>query len=126
MCFIDKQYGIRRVDDTLMIGDVPITVHAKGDLSIGGKRFKGTRGLWELLTRKNVNSEVITKSDLTAYKRILVLTNAHLAGYEPGDDILLSRGVKYAKIISKLFPRARRPRRSALRQYWASFRGSHA
>ena len=124
--FLDGQYGIRRVGSTLMIGDAPITVHAKGDLTIGGTRYKGTRGLWELLTRKNVNNDVITKSDLNAYKRILVRTNAHLAGYEPGGDIQVSRGIKYTKIISKLFPRPRRPpRRSALRQYWASFRGSH-
>ena len=52
MRFLDEQYGILRVGDTLMIGDAPITVHGKGDLSIGGTRFKGMRGLWELLTRK--------------------------------------------------------------------------
>ena len=68
-----------------------------------GTRFKGTRGLWELLTRKNVNIDVITKSDLKAFKRILELTNAHLVGYEPGGDIQVSRGIKYAKIIAKLF-----------------------
>ena len=67
-----------------------------------------------------------TKSDLNAYKRILVLTNAHLVGYEPGGDIQISRGVKYAKVISKLFPRARRRHRSALRHYWSSFRDNHA
>ena len=126
MGFLDEQYGIRRVGDTLMIGDAPITEHGKGDLSIGGTRFKGMRGLWELLTRKNVNSDVITKSDLNAYKRILVRTNTHLAAYDPDGDIQASRGVKYVKVISKLFPRAQRrgPLRSALRQCWASFRGS--
>ena len=130
--FLDEQYGIRRVGSTLMIGDAPITVHAKGDLTIGGTRYKGTRGLWELLTRKNVNNDVITKSDLNTYKRILVRTNAHLAGYEPGGDIQVSRGIKYAKVISKLFPpraplRARRAaRRSALRQFWTTFRGNPA
>ena len=64
--FLDEQYGIRRVGSTLMIGATPITVHAEGDLTIGGTRYKGTRGLWELLTRKNVNNDVITKSDLNA------------------------------------------------------------
>ena len=66
-----------------MIGSAAVTADERGDISIGGTRFKGTRGLWELLTCKNVNSGVIKKSDLNAYKRILVLTNAHLAGYEP-------------------------------------------
>ena len=121
--FLDAQSGIRRVGDTLMIGDSPITVNGKGDLSIGWTR---TRGLWELLTRKNVNSDVITKSDQNAYKSILVRTKAHFVGYEPGGDIHVSCRVKYSKIISRLFPRSRRPRRSALRQNWASFRSSHA
>ena len=57
-----------------MIGSVTVTTHRKGDISIGGTRFKCTRGLWEISTHKNVNIDVITKSDLYAYKSILVLT----------------------------------------------------
>ena len=34
--FLDEPYGIRRVGNTLLIFDVPITVNEKGDLSIGG------------------------------------------------------------------------------------------
>ena len=115
--FLDEHYGIRRVGDILMIGDAPFTVHGKGGLSIGVTRFKGTRGLWELLTCKIVNSNVIMKSDPNAYKRILVRTNAHLAGYEAVRDTVSSRGFKNVKVISKLFPREQRraPRRSALR-----------
>ena len=109
-----------------MFGTAAVSADEKGDISIGGTRFKGTSGLWDLFTRKNVNSDVITKSDLNSSKRIPLLTNAHLGGYEPGSDIQISCGVKFAKIISKLFPQSRRRRRSALRQYWASFRDSHA
>ena len=126
MRFLDEQYGIRRDGNTHMIGNAAVTADEMGDISIGGTRFKGTRGLWELLTRKNVNSHMITKSDLNAYKRILVLTNTLLVGYEPGGDIQISRGVKYPKVISKMFPRARRLHRNAIRQYWSSFRDSHA
>ena len=43
--FLDEQYGIRRVGSTLMIGDAPITVHAKGDLTIGGHVTK-VRGVF--------------------------------------------------------------------------------
>ena len=46
------------------------------------------------MTRKNVNSGVNTESDLNAYKRILVLTKAHLVRYEPRGDIQVSREVK--------------------------------
>ena len=66
-------------------------------ISLRGARFKGTRGLFELLIRKNVNSDVITNSDLKAYKYILVRTKAYLVGYEPGGDIQVSLRVKYAK-----------------------------
>ena len=100
MRFLDELYGIRRDGNTLMIRSAAVTADEKGDIFTGGTRFKGRRGLLELLTRKNVNSDMITKSDLNAYKRILVLTNAHLVWYEPGGDVQVSRGVKYAKVIA--------------------------
>ena len=37
-----------------MIGNSDITADEKGDITIGGKRFRGTRGLWELLSRRNI------------------------------------------------------------------------
>jgi len=39
------------------------------------------------LTRKDVDNKVITGSDLKKYKTILETTNAHLDGFEPGNDI---------------------------------------
>ncbi len=77
--FLDEQYGIRRDGNTFMTGNATVIADEKGDITIGGTRFRGTRGLWEILTRKNVNSDVITNSDLKAYTRLLELTNAHLA-----------------------------------------------
>lgn len=102
-----------------MICIAAVVADEKGDITIGGTRFKGPRGIWKLLTRKNVNSDVITKSDIQAYKRTLELTNAHLPGYDPGGDIQISRRAKYAKVISKLFPQTRR--HGALRQHWSPF-----
>ena len=81
--FLDEQYGIRRDGNTLMSVSAAVTADEKGNISVGGTLFKVTRGLWELLARKIVNSDVITKSDLNAYKRILVMTNAHLVGTNP-------------------------------------------
>jgi len=65
------------------------------DFHVRKKHFKGTRGLWELLTRKKVNTELVTQSDLKQYKRILTLTSAHLEGYEPGAPIHISKGTKF-------------------------------
>ena len=66
----------------------------KGRCLYRGTRLKGARVLWELLTRKNYNSGVITKTDLNAYKRILVLTSDELVEYEPDGDTQISRGIK--------------------------------
>ena len=116
MRFLDKQYGIRRDGNILMMGNSDVIADEKGDITIGGKRFRGKKGLWELLSRKNVNSDVITNSDLKRYKDILELTNAHLVGYEPGGDVQISRRSKYRMVIFKQFPQTRRS--AALRKRW--------
>ena len=61
-----------------MKGDSPIVVDTNGDTTIKERVFKGSKGLWEPLTRKKVNTEFITKDDLKTYEKILTLTNAHL------------------------------------------------
>ena len=87
-----------------MIGDSIISVDRESNLTIKGKHSKGTRGLWELLARKDVNSDVISESDQKKYKTILEATNAHLEGFKPGNDILMVGGPKFLKVISRLFP----------------------
>ena len=52
MRFFDEQCGIRRDGNTLMIGSAAVIADEKADITIGETRFRGTRGLWELLTRK--------------------------------------------------------------------------
>ena len=70
--FLDEQYGIRMEDGWFMIGDSTLCVDDTSDISIKGRHFKGTRGLWELLTRKNVNRGFVTADDLKRYKTILI------------------------------------------------------
>jgi hypothetical protein len=41
-------------------------------------RETGTKGLFELLTRKKVDHSLISKQDMKTYKRILELTSGHL------------------------------------------------
>ena len=52
----------------------------------------GSEVLCELLTRKNVNEEHVTSDDLRKYKKILLLTNAHLQGYQAEYIINVGRG----------------------------------
>jgi len=54
-----------------------------------------------------VNNKVITESGLKKYKTILEATNAHLEGFEKGNDILNIRAPKFTKVISKLFPKSK-------------------
>ena len=67
--FLGTQYGVPKDGDTFMIGDSPIVVDTVGDITIKERVFKGSKGLWELLTRKKVNTEFITKNDLKAYRK---------------------------------------------------------
>jgi len=39
-----------------------------GNITIKGTVFRGTVGLWELLTRKKVNTQLIVKEALETYK----------------------------------------------------------
>ena len=48
-----------------MIGDSQVLVDTSGDITIKDRVFKGSKGLWELLTRKNVNTEVINKDPIS-------------------------------------------------------------
>ena len=72
-------------------------VDQDGDITIKENEFRGSEGLWELFTRKRVNKEHETSEDLRKYKKILLLTNPQLEGYQPG-GFTVSRGKKSAKL----------------------------
>jgi hypothetical protein len=102
--FRDKLYGIRKEGDTLIIGNSEVDLDEPGVIAVKGKRFKLPRGLWHLLTRNDIDTDIISPNDMRHYKSILQMTNAHLTGHEPQDNIKISRGLKYVKVISNLFP----------------------
>jgi len=109
--FPDTQYGVRKDGDMFMIGDSPIVVDTD---TIKERVLKGSKGLWELLTRKKVNTEFITKDDLKTYKNILTMTNAHLTKYQPDGNINITRGGNFG-ISLHLSLRNRRDAGSNLR-----------
>jgi len=90
--FLDTRYGKRRDGEQLMIGDSPAVIDTDDDVTNKGTVFRGTEGLWDLFTRKNVNTQLIGKEDLKTYKKVLVLINAHLNRYQPGDNSNIKRG----------------------------------
>jgi hypothetical protein len=106
--YLNKHYGIRGNGDRFIIGDSAVRVDASSDVNINDKSFSWTKGLWVLLSRKKwVNTQISTK-DLKRYKNILEITKAYLVGYESGGEIQISRGPKFANVISKLVPQSKR------------------
>ena len=68
-CYIDTKNGIRTDGELFMIGDSPLFIDSDGNITIKGTMFSGTEGLFEILTRKNVNMEFVNKDDLKMYKK---------------------------------------------------------
>jgi len=71
---------------------------------------------------ENVNTDLITTDDLKKCKNILMMTNALLAGYEPGSNSQIYRGPTLIQTISEMFPQIKRRRvETALRQRWVTY-----
>jgi len=86
-----------------MFGDSSVFIDPEANLTIKRTVFRGTERLWELLTCKNVNTQLVGKEDLKIYKKILVLPNAHLTRYQSGDNINITRGKIFGEVIAPLF-----------------------
>jgi len=119
---LDTEYGIRREDGVFMIGDSQVSVDRDGNIHIKDVEFPATKGLWELLTRKKVDTNSVTRDDLKQYKTILEMTNAHLKGYNPNANIHTSKGNKFRDVNSKLFSTTRHSStEAALRRKWVRY-----
>jgi len=101
---LETQYGIRKDRDIFKIGDSPVLEHQDGDITFKENEFRGSEGLWELLTLKNVNKEHVTSDDLRKYKKILLLTNVLLEGFHPR-GFIVGRGKKIPRNYRPLFAR---------------------
>ena len=78
----DKTFGIYKKEDRHYIGDQHVIIKDNDIiLTKRGERFKGTPGLWELLTSKYPKN--FTDKDHGEYKGIMVLTNALHRGNDP-------------------------------------------
>jgi len=54
--FLDIQYAIREEGEQLTFRDFTLFIDPDDNITINGTVFRGTEGLWEILTRKNVNT----------------------------------------------------------------------
>jgi len=123
---VDKVFGMRRdIDGEFRIGNAHVEIDSDSNVIVKGVSYKGTKGLFELLTRKKVDNSFITDSDMKAYRAILQATHGHLENNDQSGSIKTTRGAKYRDVISKLFPAGRVTRRgseSTLKQMWATLK----
>lgn len=102
----DNVFGIRTQHGELYMGKHPITVKTDDDQMsyfVKNKKFPVTTGLSDLLLMNN--PPYYTNQDLDTYKDMLTLTSAHKKNYNANGIIRRPKSsVKYAKIISNLFP----------------------
>jgi len=96
----DHTYGLRYDNMAYKIGNKIVEIKMN-DIIIGDTPYKGTQGLWELITLKKPKE--YTKDDLDTYKAILLQTNGHLKNYIDGAQISSNKYSKYLNIIKPLF-----------------------
>ena len=106
--YLDKQYrditfGIRKEKGHHYIGNKHVIVD-DNDIIIAkdGDRFKGTNGLWELITlREPVDFD---KEDKDEYERLMVKTNALHRDYDPSNPRPRgSMGKKWKNILGPIW-----------------------
>ena len=87
----DRTFGIYDENGKFKIGDRQVKI--KGNdievLDKSGvveKTYKGKPGLWELITAKELNDEIIMYNDLENYGRLMVKTNALYRNNNPNSN----------------------------------------
>ena len=83
------------------IGDSKISFH-NNDMNIAGKIYNATKGLMELLTKKDPDTDDIIDEDYDDYKNILIDTNAIYHNFDKATNRKIGDKSEKWKIISKL------------------------
>ncbi|XP_065679079.1 uncharacterized protein LOC136093767 [Hydra vulgaris] len=97
----DFTFGIHSKDGKLYIGKKPILI-SNNDITIDNKKYIGTNGLWELLTKSSPDKDIYNEDDLENYQNILKETDAISSSKYPGKP-RSSRSEKYNKIIKPIW-----------------------
>lgn len=100
----DGTYGL--VNDPELekwsMGSKEVTFNKDNSITIDGKQYPGTKGLYELLFMKEPEDKYIKKQDLTFYKDILERTCAHRHGFTPIGGIRGTNLQKYKVYVKPL------------------------
>ena len=100
---VDKTFGLYDKDGVFYIGDSPVEI-VDDDITVKGKEYEGTPGLWELLIMKSPNNTIYTTEDLANYAKILHDTSAMKHNHNPlSMKPKSSKGQKYKEIIRPIW-----------------------
>ena len=98
---MDKSFGVKLKEGKFFVGREPIMIN-NNDIIIGDKLFRGTTGLWELITKLEPDATLYNDEDYKNYRQILIDSNAIGSDSNPNKP-KASRGEKYRKIIKPLW-----------------------
>ena len=100
---VRRNFEISKIRDKMVFGKTEVEVDGN-DIIVGGERYKGTSGLWELITESNPPDKWsdVKDEDLQNYSKIIFNTGAIYSGSNPNKP-KASRSEKYRKIIKPLW-----------------------
>ena len=101
----DEIFGVRKIGGHHYIGDKHVIIK-DDDIIIkeDGDRFMGTRGLWELITLKNLGKSDYDKMDKEDYERLMMKTNALRHDYDPKNPYPRSnRSDKWTELLGPIW-----------------------
>ena len=100
---VRRNFEISKIGNKMVFGKMEVNVDGN-DIVVGGEKYKGTNGLWELMTESNAPDEwsSFNDEDLQNYSKIIFNTGAIYSESNPNKP-KASRSEKYRKIIKPLW-----------------------
>ena len=98
----DETFGMREEKEGLFyLGNKQATIF-NNNILIGGEKFKGTPGLWELIMSRHPHN--FTKEDEANYVRLMIKTNALHRYNDPNNPYPKSSGgTKWERLLCKIW-----------------------
>ena len=74
---VRRNFEISKIGNKMVFGKMEVTVDGN-DIVVGGEKYKGTNGLWELMTESNAPDEwsSVNDEDLQNYSKIIFNSGA--------------------------------------------------
>ena len=99
----DRKFGLYEgKNGDIYIGNKKV-IFDNNDLIIDGLRYKGTKGLWELLTMQRPNENSYDYEDFNNYKTIIHLSKVMHINYDENKTSRRNKSYKWTKILNTIW-----------------------